>query len=202
MNFVQESASRLSAVVLAGGKSTRFGRDKAKMEFFGQRVLDGLVEILRGYPFQKLAVVSAQGQEREWPEPILSLRDDQEGLGPVGGILTALRHLPGGILVTACDMPLVSGALIEWLLGYYDTPADAVIPRHLGGIEPLFGIYEKSFLPAIEEAIQSGRYALHFIIEEANVRFVDVPGPFSDRFANVNTPEDYKRIQEVMAKKM
>ena len=195
------SASHLSAVVLAGGKSSRFGRDKAEMEFFGRRVLDGQVEILRGYPFQKLAVVSAQGQEREWPEPILSLRDDQEGLGPVGGIVTALRHFPGGILVTACDMPLVSGALIEWLLDYYDAHVDAVIPRHLGGIEPLFGIYEKSFLPAIEEAIQSGRYALHFIIEEANVRFVDVPEHFSVSFANVNTPEDYKRIQEVLAKK-
>ena len=195
------SASHLSAVVLAGGKSSRFGRDKAEMEFSGQRVLDGLIVTLRKFPFQKLAVVSAQGQEREWPEPLVSLRDDQEGLGPVGGIVTALRHLPGGILVTACDMPLVSGALIEWLLGYYDAHADAVIPRHRGGIEPLFGIYEKSFLPAIEESIQAGRYALHFIIEEANVRFVEVPEPFSARFANVNTAEDYKRMQEVMTKK-
>ena len=198
---MQVSASHLSAVVLAGGKSSRFGRDKAEMEFSGQRVLDGLIVTLRKFPFQKLAVVSAQGQEREWPEPLVSLSDDQEGLGPVGGIVTALRHFPGGILVTACDMPLVSGALIEWLLGYYDAHADAVIPRHRGGIEPLFGIYEKSFLPAIEESIQAGRYALHFIIEEANVRFVEVPEPFSARFANVNTAEDYKRMQEVMTKK-
>ena len=196
-----ESAAHLSAVVLAGGKSSRFGRDKAEMEFSGQRVLDGLMEILQEFPFQKLAVVSAQGQERDWPEPILALRDDQEGLGPMGGIVTALRHLPGGILVTACDMPLVSVALIEWFLGCYDAHADAVIPRHQGGIEPLLGIYEKSFLPPLEEAIQAGRYALHFILEEANVRFVDVPEPFSAEFANVNTPEDYERIQEVMAKK-
>ncbi len=198
---MKESASHLSAVVLAGGESSRFGRDKAEMEFSGQSVLDGLMEILREFPFQKLAVVSAHGQERDWPEPILALQDDQEGLGPMGGVVTALRHLPGGILVTACDMPLVSGALIEWLLGYYDAHVDAVIPRHRGRIEPLLGIYEKSFLPPLEEAIQSGRYALHFILEEANVRFVDVPEPFQAEFANVNTPEDYKRIQEVTAKK-
>ncbi len=198
---MKESASHLSAVVLAGGKSSRFGWDKAEMEFSGQRVLDGLMEILGEFPFQKLAVVSAQGQERDWPEPILALQDDQEDLGPMGGIVTALRHLPGGILVTACDMPLVSGALIEWLLGYYDAHADAVIPRHQGGIEPLLGIYQKSFLPPLEEAIQAGRYALHFILEEANVRFVDVPESFPAEFANVNTPQDYKRIQEVMAKK-
>ena len=198
---MKESASHLSAVVLAGGKSSRFGRDKAEMEFSGQRVLDGLMEILGEFPFQKLAVVSARGQERDWPEPILALQDDQEDLGPMGGIAAALRHLPGGILVTACDMPLVSGALIEWLLGNYDAHADAVIPRHHGGIEPLLGIYEKSFLLPLDEAIQAGRYALHFILEEANVRFVDVPEPFQAEFANVNTPEDYKRIQEVTAKK-
>ncbi|MFB3061925.1 MAG: molybdenum cofactor guanylyltransferase [Candidatus Binatia bacterium] len=198
---MKESASHLSAVVLAGGKSSRFGRDKAEMEFSGQRVLDGLMEILGEFPFQKLAVVSARGQERDWPEPILALQDDQEDLGPMGGIVTALRHLPGGILVTACDMPLVSGALIEWLLGHYDAHVEAVIPRHQGGIEPLLGIYEKSFLSPLEEAIQAGRYALHFILEEANVRFVDVPESFPAEFANVNTPQDYKRIQEVMAKK-
>ena len=112
-----------------------------------------------------------------------------------------IKASPGGILVTACDMPLVSGALIERLLGYDEAHADAVMPRRLGEIEPIFGIYEKSFLPAIEEAIQAGRYALRFMLEEANVRFVDVPEPFPARFANVNTPEDYKRIQEVMAKK-
>ncbi len=53
----------------------------------------------------------------------------------------------------------------------------------------------------VGRSVQAGRYALHFILEEANVSFVDVPEPFPVRFANVNTPEGYKRIQEVMAKK-
>jgi len=78
---------------------------------------------------------------------------------------------------------------------------DAVIPRHQGGIEPLLGIYEKSILHPLEEGIQARRYALHFIHEEANVRFVDVPESFPAEFANVNASEDYKWIQEAMAKK-
>ncbi len=86
----------------------------------------------------------------------VAVQDDQEDLGPMGGIVTVLRHLPGEILVTDCDMALVSGALIEWLLGYYDAHVDTVIPRHQGGIEPLFGIYEKSFLSPLEEANTRG----------------------------------------------
>ncbi len=197
---MKDSAARLSAVILAGGKSSRFGRDKAEMAFSGQRVLDRLVKTLRNFPFQKLAAVRAQGQRGDWPGSMMILNDDQEGLGPIGGIATALRRLPGGVLVTACDMPLVSEALIQWLLDNHDTHVDAVIARHQGGMEPLLGIYEKSFLPIMEESIQAGRYALHFLLEEARVRFVDTPDRFRDEFANVNTQEDYNRIKKVMAK--
>ena len=198
---MKDPAAHLSSVVLAGGKSSRFGRDKAEMEFSGQRVLNRLMETLREFPFQKIAVVCAQNQQGDWPEFVMVLKDDQEGLGPIEGIATSLRHLPGGVLVTACDMPLVSRELIQWLLDNYDGHADAVIARHQGGIEPLLGIYEQSFLPAMEEAIMAGRYALHFLLEEANVCFVDAPDRFRHEFANVNTPKDYNWIKNMMAKK-
>ncbi len=203
-SFVKEAANHLSGVILAGGKSSRFGKDKSQLELRGQRVLRHLLNVLGQFPFQRLAVITAQGKTESWPKGIVTLVDDQEGLGPIGGITTALRHLSGGILVTACDMPLLSVPLVEWLLGYYDPQADAVIPRHSGGIEPLFGIYEKNFLPVLEEAIRSGRYALHFLFEEAKVRFVDVPGKFSAarEFANINTPEDYEWIVKLIEKKL
>lgn len=198
---MEDSAAHLSAVILAGGKSSRFGKDKAGMEISGERVLDRLIELVKGFPFRAVAVVFAATQEMDLPPSITILRDDQEGLGPIGGLATAMRHLPGGILVTACDMPLVSSPLVKWLLDHYDANADAVIARHQGGVEPLFGIYEKSFLPAMEEAIKSGRYALHVLLEAANVRFVDAPDRFGDEFVNVNTPEDYIELQKAMAKK-
>ena len=197
---MNQSANKLSGVILAGGKSSRFGRDKSRMELAGKRVLERLAEILRQFPFQHLAVVSAPGKVASWPDGLVAVADDQEGLGPIGGITTALRRLPGGILVTACDMPFISAPMIEWLLGHYDPEAGAVIPRHAGGIEPLFGIYGKSLLPELEEAIRFGRYALHFVLEEARVRFVEVPEQFSVErdFANINTPEDYERVVKLL----
>jgi len=131
---VKEAATRLSGIILAGGKSSRFGKDKSRLELAGRRVLENLLEVLGQFPFQRLAVVTARGKAESWPEGIEILPDDQEGLGPIGGITTALRHLPGGVLVAACDMPLISAPLVEWLLDQYDPQADAVIPRHPGGI--------------------------------------------------------------------
>lgn len=200
---MKEAATHLSGIILAGGKSSRFGKDKSRLELAGRRVVEKLLEVLGQFPFQRLAVVTARGKAESWPEGIEILPDDQEGLGPIGGITTALRHLPGGVLVAACDMPLISAPLVEWLLDQYDPQADAVIPRHPGGIEPLFSIYEKNFLPALEQAIRTGRYALHFLFAAAKVRFIDVPEKFSAarEFANINTPEDYERIVKLTKRK-
>lgn len=197
----REAASRLSAVVLAGGKSSRFGQEKAEMELSGQRVLTGLIRTLRSFPFQSVAVVRSGGKAGDLPDQVEILEDDQEGLGPLGGILTALKHLVGGVLVTACDMPLVSGALIEWLLGRYDAGAEAVIPRHAGRMEPFPGIYARGMIPMMDEAARSGRFALYQLLEEVRVRFVEVPERFSVEleFANVNTPEDFRRISALAA---
>lgn len=199
---MNKAADELSGVILVGGKSSRFGSDKSRMELAGKKVLERLLHVLGDFPFQSLAVITAQGRERSRPAGAIMLEDDQEGLGPIGGITTALRRLPGGILVTACDMPFISNAMVEWLAGNREPRMDAVIPRHARGIEPLFGIYEKKFLPALEEAIRNGRYALHFLLEEAAVRFVDMPAQFSAEreFANINTPADYERIEKLMGK--
>jgi molybdopterin-guanine dinucleotide biosynthesis protein A len=188
-------------VILAGGKSSRFGRDKFQMELAGTKIVDHLLQILSHFRFRQLAVSTAYGKGEKWREGVVTLPDDQESLGPMGGIATALRRLPGGIFVTACDMPFVSIPLVEWLLDCYDPRAGAVIPRHPGGIEPLLGIYEKGILPLLEEAIRREEYALHGILKRAEVRYVDVPKEFSVEleFSNVNTPEDYERVVKLLS---
>ena len=91
---------------------------------------------------------------------------------------------------------------VEWLLGHYDAHVDAVVPRHANGIEPLFAIYQKSFLPALEGAISRQRYALHPLFDQAKVRYVDAPQRFSPEceFANINTPADYERVSKLITK--
>lgn len=200
MNRQAETASALNGVILAGGKSSRFGSDKSQMELLGKRVMNQLAGVLRQFPFRNLAIITAKGIGGDWPAGALVIMDDQEGLGPAGGIATALRRLSGGILVTACDMPFVSAPLVEWLLASDDSDFDAVIPRHPGGIEPLLGIYKESMLPALEEQIRNGRRAIHAVLKKVKVRFADVPAKFPPEraFANINTSQDYERILRLL----
>ncbi len=194
-----KAAQNLNAIILAGGKSSRFGRDKAALEIGGKRILQTLITVLRHFPFQKIVLVTNGSKKFSSPQGVEFLRDDQDGLGPIGGIVTALRRLPHGVFVAACDMPLVSVGFVQWLLSENDSQINATIPRSLNGVEPLLGIYLKSFLPVMEKAIREGGYALHRVLAKGRVRYVDVPAPFERRheLANINTPSDYEWIEKL-----
>ncbi|MBI3058195.1 MAG: NTP transferase domain-containing protein [Deltaproteobacteria bacterium] len=65
---MKEAATHLSGIILAGGKSSRFGKDKSRLELAGRRVPEKLLEVLGQFPFQRLAVVTARGKAESWPE--------------------------------------------------------------------------------------------------------------------------------------
>jgi molybdenum cofactor guanylyltransferase len=197
---VNPKAANLSAIILAGGKSTRFGRDKTRMEIGGTRVVARLAEVVANFPFRSFAVVTAKDSGGQWPAGFQIITDDREGLGPIGAIATALRRLPSGVFAIACDMPFASVAMVEWFLQHYDGEADAIVPRHARGIEPLFAIYQKSLLPRLDEAIDAGHLSLHAALHGGGIRFVDVPDRFSvaREFANINTREEYERAQKLL----
>ena len=77
-----EIARNLSAVILAGGQRSRFGRDKAQREIAGEEVLRRLFEVLHHFPFQKVAVMTGNRRNPGPGESVEILPDDQEGLGP------------------------------------------------------------------------------------------------------------------------
>ncbi len=150
-------------VVLAGGQSSRMGRDKATLEFDGQPLVERCVAVLR----------------QCFPEVIVVRRDDVPGLGPIGGLLTALRRAPE-IFVVACDMPFLDAALIRAMaaqLAGYDAVA---IPG-----EPLHAAYSARILPVVEAQIAAGDYSLNRLLSKLRVKtFGAAP------IVNVNTPAE------------
>jgi molybdopterin-guanine dinucleotide biosynthesis protein A len=198
-----EAARTLYGVILAGGKSTRFGQDKTQMEVAGRWVLPNLLSVLKHFPFQGVAVVTDSSTRHRLPTDVDILEDDWNAIGPIGGVATALRHSPNGILALACDMPLVSVALTEWLLSEYDPEVHAVIPRSRDGLEPLPGIYLKSFLPVLERAIADRRHALHQALQTDRVRCLEVPARFERRheLANINTAQEHGSIEALLRKR-
>jgi molybdopterin-guanine dinucleotide biosynthesis protein A len=198
-----EAARTLHGVILAGGKSTRFGQDKTQMELAGKWVLPALLWVLKHFPFQGVAVVTDSVTRHRLPADVDILEDDWNAIGPIGGVATALRRLPNGILVLACDMPLVSVALTEWLLSEYDPKVHAVIPRSQDRLEPLPGIYLARFLPVLEQAIADKRHALHQVLQTNQVRYLEVPARFERRheLANINTAQEHGSIEALLKKR-
>jgi molybdopterin-guanine dinucleotide biosynthesis protein A len=157
----------MTGVVLAGGKSRRMGRDKAALEFDGQPLAERCVAVLR-VCFSEVMVV------RE---------DDTPGLGPIGGLLTALRRAPE-IFVVACDMPFLDAALIREMAAQLPGFDAVAIPG-----EPLHAAYSARIVPVIEAQIVTGDYSLRRLLAKISVKTV-AAAPI----VNVNTPQEWEAV--------
>jgi molybdenum cofactor guanylyltransferase len=184
--------------VLAGGRGSRIGGDKALVELAGRPLIS--------YP---LAAVEAAGLEPlvvAKPESRLpklrcrTIREPARPLHPAVGIVAALRHAGERPLVAVgCDMPFVSPALLAWLASM---PESVVVPSVGGRLHPFPGRYEGSARPALEETLRTGT-AMHAALaairpqpaSEADLaRFGDPP-----RLCfNVNSPADLRRAERML----
>ncbi len=188
-----------AAIVLAGGKSTRMGRDKAMVRVTANRMLEGAVRVL-ACEFPEI-IISANGSGHNIPGTRV-IADTMPGRGPLGGIYTCLGESGYQVnFVAACDMPFIDSSLAAYLVSL--APGhDAVVPRIGDYYQPLFAVYTKKCLPAIETSLSEGRNKIISFYPKIRVRFV---GPDEIRqygdpdriFFNVNTPGDLDRAQKI-----
>ena len=185
------SPSEITGVVLAGGKSSRFGSNKALSQFDGKSFLLNSIEILK--PFSKEVVVSGNYSEYDELE-IPVLEDVISGIGSVGGILTALRYSSTAwILVLTCDMPLITPEIIGHMLRA--NSRDEIIGWSRdgnGGQFPL--LVSKNALPFIKHNIEKKRYRVKQLFDLENSLQLAIPEKWRRHFANINTLNDYKEI--------
>ena len=197
----------VSGVILAGGLSTRLGRDKASELLAGRSLLQRVVDRLAGL-VDEYVVVTAAGQVLpavEASAPVRAVEDAYARVGPLGGIYSALSAMQGAwALTVACDMPLLQPALLSELLRV--APGhDAVVPLNDGGLpEPLCAVYAKTCLPAIKQRVDAGSYKVTGFFESVDVLFVEPQawqGFDSDglSFLNVNREEDLRRAEALIA---
>lgn len=196
--------SQFAAIVLAGGRSTRLGRDKASEPLLGRSMLQHVVD--RVSPLVgEVVIVGAPGQTLPPIHTALPLRtavDAYPGTGPLGGIYTGLVAARAErCLAVACDMPLLSPALLRELLAR-SAACDVVMPV-LEYPEPLHAVYARVCVGPIRERLESGQLKItNFLgavnvcyMREAEVRAFD---PDLRSFINTNTEEDLARARELL----
>jgi molybdopterin-guanine dinucleotide biosynthesis protein A len=183
--------------ILAGGKSGRMGRDKATMDAGGATMVERSLEALR--PIASPIVVVSDTGDKFRLDGCCEIADRTPGLGPTGGIVTALQYLGRGLhLVVACDMPFLKTELLSLLLHLAEDGDDAVVPLLQGRPEPLCAAYRDTALPLFEQFLLNRQRAVHLALETLNTRYVDEDqlkriDPELASFINVNTASDADR---------
>jgi molybdopterin-guanine dinucleotide biosynthesis protein A len=180
--------------ILAGGKSTRMGTDKAFVRLGGRTLLARMLDLAQSISPQVRIVGSS-----EKFAPFGSVVEDVfRDCGPLGGIHAALRASRTEFnLIIAVDMPFVTRTFLEYLIeqARLAPEAEAVIPRCDAGWQPLCAIYRRGFGFVAENALRAGRNKIDLLFDLARVRSIEQDeseraGFSSDMFRNLNTPEE------------
>lgn len=191
---------RTIGVVLAGGRSDRFGSPKGLATLGGRPLIEWVLAAHRSVLSEVVVVVA------DIPSPydglgVSMLLDGRSGAGPLAGLQAGLSHASAagarGVFCTSCDTPFIVGTFIRALLAEsYDV--DAVIPRGSGSdsLEPLFGWYSTRVLAIVETCLDEGVRAVHRVADRIERKRIfsipDLPDGLDPEmlFHNVNTPAD------------
>ncbi len=185
--------------VVAGGESRRMGADKALLAWGGSTLLDDALGRLRAVSDDVRILSGGQRRYADRGAPVHP--DGRSGLGPLGGLATALAvAAPRPVLFLAVDLPFVPVALLEALVARLGG-ADAVVPVGDSGAEPLCAAYGPACAEAVRAVLDSGERKMTSFWPRVRVATLgglelSAFGDPARMFRNVNTPDDYGRARD------
>jgi molybdopterin-guanine dinucleotide biosynthesis protein A len=203
----ENSEPRVGAYILAGGGSTRFGRDKALAEVGGLPMLARMIALLQGLSKNVKVVGAPEKYARFEREMVI---DRWPGEGPLGGIITALEDAARDPadrewnLILSCDMPFLTW---EWLSFLCEraakSKAQVVVPHSTHGPEPLCACYRTDAAGALRAAFASGvrkvtlglQHVSTEVLDEGDWKRFDSAGRL---FWNMNTAADYEEARRIL----
>ncbi|OHW61343.1 putative molybdenum cofactor guanylyltransferase [Andreesenia angusta] len=181
-----------TAVILAGGKSSRMGFNKEFLEIDGESLVKKNIEKLKTI-FNEIIVVTNNPEYYESLN-IITVQDIYFQKGPLSGIHASLKRSSSEyIYLLACDMPEIDIPFIKWMMDIVKREAPEIsVVRRDGRIEPFNGFYSVALADRVEELLKHDKLAIRALMSEAKVEFIDLHEVQSGRdiFLNLNTQED------------
>ena len=196
---MDSASSDVTAFILAGGKSTRMGADKAFV------MLDGCTLLARALELARTVATDVRivGDAAKLAGFASVVEDVFRDCGPLGGIHAALRASQTELnLMLAMDVPFVSFALLQLLIvRARNSAAIVTVPRTREGWQPLCAIYRFEFVDAAEKALRSGRYKIDALFDAVHTQVVseeelESAGFSPKMFRNLNTREELEAARD------
>jgi molybdopterin-guanine dinucleotide biosynthesis protein A len=189
---------KFSAVILAGGRSQRMGRDKAWLTIDGKPLVARQIELARGLGAERVLISGRAGADySSLNRPVL--QDRVPDAGPLAGIESALAAISTPLLlVLAVDMPKMTVSVLQSLLAHCREDCGA-IPRFDKNIEPLAAVYPRAALEIARSQLDSGQYGARDFAERCAAQnlaaFLYLPNADAACFENWNSPADTKKTR-------
>jgi molybdenum cofactor guanylyltransferase len=188
--------TNITGIILAGGKNSRMGTNKAFLKINGVRLIDNVLGIYRKI-FNEIIIVTNDPLAYIEFDDVVIVSDIFKEKGALGGIYTGLFYASDNYsFVTACDMPSLNKDFILYMteqIGKHDI----IVPENAEGFQPLHAVYSRNCLPVIKRQLAAGKLKITGFykemrllkIPEGEIRKFDQDGLL---FLNINTPEDLK----------
>lgn len=190
----------MTGILLAGGKSSRMGKNKAFLELNGKPVIERNLEILQSIFSEVL--ISSNSPELYTQYNAKVVEDHYVEQGPLGGIQACLREAASEYcFFAACDIPFLNPDLIRFMASLAEK-YDIVAPKTAEGIHPLYAFYKRSScLPKIEKSLKEGILKTIDFFDQCSVRYISESeieqfGDLQLLLYNVNTPDEWVKFQK------
>lgn len=185
----------VTGVILAGGRSTRMGRDKATLMVDGRTLFARTREMLCGI----FARVIISGDRPDLATAEVPCVPDIYPGSALGGLHSALQAASTAwIFAVPCDLAHPDAGLVRFLLNHRHD-CDLVVPRTAEGLEPVFALYHKNCLPRMEEMLARGDFRIYDFYRQVRACYIDaheLPAGWRRALLNLNTPEDVRRLEK------
>ena len=205
----------MTGVILAGGKNSRIGLNKAFLEIGGKKIIDRTIEIYKKI-FDEILIITNTPEDYQYLTESVILSEAKNlklkiytdlipHRGSLGGIYTGLYYSKSDYaFFAACDMPFLNERVIRHIIKVA-RDYDIIVPYFKHRLHPLHAVYSKKCLPIMREMVEKERLKIKDIISKAKAspykvkvkRVTDIPETKPPPFFNINTIEDFKRADKM-----
>lgn len=200
---VNRDFPKLTVAIIAGGASSRMGRDKAFLKLGGVTLIERVIAASASLGQSENILITNKPDAYEHLA-LQTYGDVIPGMGSLGGIYTALtRAANPATLVLACDMPFINPDLLRFMIAQLDEETDIVVPRVDGYPQAMHAIYKKTCLAPIRAQLDENRLKIIRFYNEMRVTYLDEPdyAPYdaeAHSFTNLNTPAELARARQMI----
>jgi len=179
-----------TAIILAGGKSSRMGRDKSLLATNDLPLIGKIASQLKDH-FPEI-IIGANDMEKYRFLHLPVIPDLEEGKGPLMGIYSTLLRSQHEInFVVACDIPDLDIQYVQELIRQAQDHQIVIPTWSDGKLEPLFAVYRKSVLNEIRNILDTGQRKIRLLFESVDVKYLPLPDE-GKWYRNLNTMDDYR----------